>query len=490
MIPIEKNIIVTDVDGKQIGTTYPKRARGLLKNGRAEYVSDREIRLKSTRAPAVDINTEDAKMSKVINFNTRDFTFEDTCKSNVGFRGFVSTALGNEEIWEIGDWGWNWTQICTELTGLDKNTDYIFRFAMTLGHNDDNREESLVHIFRSYPDVPVESSDSQVVNVANEGLPESAGDGIEKTSRPARDDLENARKQAWDERYTYCIRQSRFKPVISKRDTDEDTMLRVFELPFNTGNSQNWKIVIVSNHAIARFFRAKDAQAYSELEDLSYDQWREQRTAKLNAEQEKKRLAQIEAGQRIAMAAANPEFKASNLGSVQGLNAPNFGSLQGFNAPNFASSPDVTAAIENAVEDAVEDAISNAMSEISDNLQERIEESINDSISEFFNEGIESFMSSHQFTLKDGTIVSDAPRTKVLSPDRKKLLTCYGGLTVEDTSKWDGKLAKGWGLRVQTRISCWEILYIYDTEKEATDALVRVKDGIERGDELVDLSTD
>ena len=145
---MEKNIVVTDVDGNQIGTTYPKRARGLIKNGRAEYVSDREIRLKNTRAPAVYTYTEDAKMSKVIDFNTRNFKFEDTCKSNVGFRGFVSTALGNEEIWEIGDWGWNWTQIYTELTGLDKNTDYVFRFAMTLGHNDDNQEESLVHIFR------------------------------------------------------------------------------------------------------------------------------------------------------------------------------------------------------------------------------------------------------------------------------------------------------------------------------------------------------
>ena len=99
MLLIEKNIVVTDVDGNHIGTTYPKRARGLVKNGRAEYVSDREIRLKSTRAPAVYTYTEDAKMSKVIEFNTRDFKFEDTCKSNVGFRGFVSTALGNEEIW-------------------------------------------------------------------------------------------------------------------------------------------------------------------------------------------------------------------------------------------------------------------------------------------------------------------------------------------------------------------------------------------------------
>ena len=31
MIPIEKNIIVTDVNGIEIGATYPKRAKGLVK---------------------------------------------------------------------------------------------------------------------------------------------------------------------------------------------------------------------------------------------------------------------------------------------------------------------------------------------------------------------------------------------------------------------------------------------------------------------------
>ena len=92
-------------------------------------------------------------MSKVINFNTRDFVFDATCKVNRGFRGFVTTPNGNEEIWEIGDW--NWTQIITVLKGLEPDTDYVFRFAMTLGHNDDNREESLVNIFPAFGMNPI-----------------------------------------------------------------------------------------------------------------------------------------------------------------------------------------------------------------------------------------------------------------------------------------------------------------------------------------------
>ena len=53
---MEKNIIVIDTNGNQIGKTYPKRARGLIKNGRAEFVSDCEIRLLQTLFPAVISN--------------------------------------------------------------------------------------------------------------------------------------------------------------------------------------------------------------------------------------------------------------------------------------------------------------------------------------------------------------------------------------------------------------------------------------------------
>lgn len=263
LTPIEKNIIVSDVYGRQIGATFPKRAKGLIKNGRAEYVSDREIRLKHAHAPAV-YNTEDESMSKVINFNARDFEFDGNCKSNVGFRGFVSTPYGNEEIWEIGDWGWNWTQLCAVFRNLTPDTDYVFRFAMTLGHNDDNREESLVNIFRYVPDADPN-------DMRGEFDPERIAE-------------EQERGMAWIDRYTYCIRMSRFSPVISKRDTEQDTMVRVFELPFHTDSHTDWKIMFVSQHAITRLFRAKDNEAYAELEDLSYEQWREQRTKTLEAE--------------------------------------------------------------------------------------------------------------------------------------------------------------------------------------------------------------
>ncbi len=263
MKPMEKNIIVTDELGKPIGTTYPKRAKGLVKNGRAEYAGDREIRLKDTRIPTVENHTEEVKMSKTINFSARDFKLEDTCNSNVGVRGFMTIDGETTEVWEIGDWGWNWTSLVRDVKGLEKNTDYIFRFAMTGGHTDDDKEVSMVHIARLTEPVPT---------AAAEGAdPEISAQAEEEQAR------------AWDERYTYRIGKSNFEPVISKRD--RTGLLRVFELPFNTGDSENWRIIIIAQHAVARFFAPKDNAFYSELEDFSFEQWRTERTAQLKDEE-------------------------------------------------------------------------------------------------------------------------------------------------------------------------------------------------------------
>jgi len=41
--PIEKNIIVVDESGNRYEATYPKRAKGLVKNGRARFISENTI---------------------------------------------------------------------------------------------------------------------------------------------------------------------------------------------------------------------------------------------------------------------------------------------------------------------------------------------------------------------------------------------------------------------------------------------------------------
>jgi len=43
MTPIEKNIIVVDELGNKYEATYPKRAKGLVKNGRARFIGENTI---------------------------------------------------------------------------------------------------------------------------------------------------------------------------------------------------------------------------------------------------------------------------------------------------------------------------------------------------------------------------------------------------------------------------------------------------------------
>jgi len=43
LTPIEKNIIVVDEQGNEYEATYPKRAKGLVKNGRARFINETKI---------------------------------------------------------------------------------------------------------------------------------------------------------------------------------------------------------------------------------------------------------------------------------------------------------------------------------------------------------------------------------------------------------------------------------------------------------------
>lgn len=62
MIPIAKNILVVDEEGNEYEATWPKRARGLVKNGRARFLSKNKICLACP--PWIDM--EDNEMTDII----------------------------------------------------------------------------------------------------------------------------------------------------------------------------------------------------------------------------------------------------------------------------------------------------------------------------------------------------------------------------------------------------------------------------------------
>ena len=63
--PMEKNVIVVDEQGNEYEATYPKRAKGLVKNGRARFVGENKICL----ACPPDKILEEENMANNINKN-------------------------------------------------------------------------------------------------------------------------------------------------------------------------------------------------------------------------------------------------------------------------------------------------------------------------------------------------------------------------------------------------------------------------------------
>ena len=136
--------------------------------------------------------------------------------------------------------------------------------------------------------------------------------------------------------------------------------------------------------------------------------------------------------------------------------------------------------VQEAIKSTLEDKIDDLADEIADQVEDRIheitDEAVSDSITEFFSEGIEQFLSSHQPELKNGTTLQMRQKTRVMSPDKKKVLICYGGMRVNGKS-----------LMIQTRISCWTDLCSYETEAQAIEALQKVNAAIEQGLSLIEL---
>ena len=75
--PMEKNVTVVDEQGHVYGATYPKRAKGLVKNGRARFVDENTICL---ACPPNQI-LEDTEMSENMNINVEQNTNERVAAS-------------------------------------------------------------------------------------------------------------------------------------------------------------------------------------------------------------------------------------------------------------------------------------------------------------------------------------------------------------------------------------------------------------------------
>ncbi len=129
--------------------------------------------------------------------------------------------------------------------------------------------------------------------------------------------------------------------------------------------------------------------------------------------------------------------------------------------------------LEDRVEEAVQSAAENVLNDL---LEERLDDAVYDAVQQALPEILGESLAKLELQLKDGTIVRPREQTKVLSPEKDKLLCCYGGLRVDGTC-----------LIVQTRLTCWEIIAAYPDREAAVAALNRVRLAMEAGEKLLEL---
>ena len=132
----------------------------------------------------------------------------------------------------------------------------------------------------------------------------------------------------------------------------------------------------------------------------------------------------------------------------------------------------------------IEDMIQNAVEDAFDDLEATIEDSVEAAVQNAF----QNMLSELELVTPDGTHIIPRKKMHLTSPDKTKVLLCYGGLRVEDTSKFSGThYPAGWGLAIQTRVDSWELIFIYDSKEKAVSALEKVNKAMNDGLDSFDL---
>ncbi len=226
----KQTICVLGADGSEVGSTYPRRAAGLVKKGRACYVNDFTIRLDMSDAIhnsevikmdnnmniQAEAKTEDKKVLKLY-FDARSWKFNRDCNHNVGGRSFMEGPDGElGEAYMIGDWGNNWTEIVSETLLLPKHTDCSLVFWLNGGENDRNDEVCRFEV---------------VLN------------------------------NDYEQRFTYNLNRNYIRPLKKLNGWE------LYEIPFRTLDNEYTQLRFVAQRAYTTVMAAADPSAYAHLSD-------------------------------------------------------------------------------------------------------------------------------------------------------------------------------------------------------------------------------
>lgn len=131
-----KNIIVTDANGDIIGTTYLKRAKGLVKNGRACFAGDDTIRMSASDDSSGIKTISEEKSMIYITFKGEEWLRNDV---DISFMSNPIDGAVTESLM-LGSWEVKPMVAQSRIFMLTPNTDYRFVFWLNGGENEAGNE--------------------------------------------------------------------------------------------------------------------------------------------------------------------------------------------------------------------------------------------------------------------------------------------------------------------------------------------------------------
>lgn len=247
---MEKNgqtVRVLDEQGTVIGYTYPKRAKGLVKKCRAEFVSDQVIRLYK-QCPTYE-NMEDKKMDNInyITINPKEWrrnpdggskTVCDRFMINNPLDGAVALESRMTEVLSVGTFSWDkgTSYVTNGFQALEPNTEYHFVFWLNGGENDRSDETCELQILFT-------------------------------------DDNVTASIQEFGNGLRFRLNRGYIKPLKKYNGWE------YYDIPFTTTLAKYTQFQFVANRAPMAVIPAKRPDAYDDLQDLvdPYEKQRPQR---------------------------------------------------------------------------------------------------------------------------------------------------------------------------------------------------------------------
>ena len=248
---MEKNgqtVCVLDEHDTVIGYTYPKRAKGLVKKCRAEFVSDQVIRLYK-HCPTYE-NMEDREMDKMnyITINPKEWRRNpDGGSKTVCDRFMISNPLAEAvasvtsmvEVLSVGAWDWGSTSHVTNgFQAFEPNTEYHLVFWLNGGENDRSDETCQLQILFT-------------------------------------DDNVTASVKEFENGLCYRLNRAYIKPLKKYKGWE------YYDIPFTTASARYTQFQFVADRAPMAVMAADEPEVYKDLQDI-VDPFEKQRPQRHN----------------------------------------------------------------------------------------------------------------------------------------------------------------------------------------------------------------